>query len=346
MSDEPTNPNTYGTAQDAQEYFEHERRRRDSVEGLREYIAQLEAGDGDPAPPIEGLTLQQMPLRWSRRRGKLAAALAAAQADIKPVGKDRTNEFLSSSYASTNAIREAGRIPLAKHGIAVVQGPYVDERRVTVLTQLVHESEQWVECEVTFVSEYIKGLNPMQTLGVAMSYARRYTLQMITGATVIEDEDDNDGNDRAEGAAGERKAAPPPAPKVEQPTSAAEFLDVIGKYDEAQLAELRRMIPFFKFALSADEKADANNRFVARLKHLRGEAPEKSTKAGKLADDLKAKREGKAAATPKPNIHCVECKADIEINGLVIDETAIKLPAPATGMICGRCASMADGGAA
>lgn len=311
--------------------------------GARALELDVDAGDNEsePAPLPEGVTAEAMPLRWSRRRHLLAAALAAAQGEIVLAEKDRTNEHLSSSYASFGAVREVGRIPLSKHAIALVQGPLIREKQVTVLTELVHASGQWVSCSITFTADYMKGLNWMQVIGVIISYAKRYTLQALTGVAVREDEHDDDG--QGLDARDEPQERRPPAPKIDMPTSYEGLLkaiDALASIEEAR--ELWRMGPYMKFEMDKAQQAEAKRKHEAKVEHLRnGTATPAPSKPAKVADDISKRKKSGANATTS-NVLCKECNSEISLNGFVVDKGAVELP-DGSGMLCSTCDAKASG---
>lgn len=119
---------------------------------------------------------------------KLADALAKAQKAIKPAAKDSTNPHFGSKYADLASVWEACREPLADNGLALVQMPQAAEGGTVLVTRLLHTSGEWIESVTPLL---IGEKSTMQTLGSALTYARRYGLAAMVG--VVADEDD-DGN--------------------------------------------------------------------------------------------------------------------------------------------------------
>lgn len=146
---------------------------------------------------------------------ELAKALAAAQAEFKPIIKDKvvTSGSYKYRYADLASVREAVTPSLTKHGLAIVQTfrpnggthQYVD-------TMLMHSSGGAITS-----SYQIPATGKQQEIGSAITYARRYSLCAILGVVA---EDDDDGN-----AADQKQV------KVEQTvsTQAAGKLDSIAK---------------------------------------------------------------------------------------------------------------------
>lgn len=119
--------------------------------------------------------------------GKLASAMAKAQGQIKPAKKDSSNPFFKSNYADLASVWEAVREPLSSNGLAVIQTPLETDGAVVKLeTMLVHESGEWITGVLTMKP---KDSTP-QGIGSCLTYARRYSLQAMTG--VAPDDDDGE----------------------------------------------------------------------------------------------------------------------------------------------------------
>lgn len=149
--------------------------------------------------------------------GNLAAALAAAQAEMKPASKNATNPFLKNKYADLQSCFEACNSVLPKHKLAISQIVIpADAGHISVQTMLMHESGEWISsvctlpCPVPVSNNGKPSVNAAQAAGSAITYARRYGLTAIVGLAT----DDDDGN-----AAGQpvqpqaQRPAPKPAPK-------------------------------------------------------------------------------------------------------------------------------------
>jgi hypothetical protein len=117
---------------------------------------------------------------------KIGAALSKFQGKIQPVIKDATNPFFKSNYANLATIWAAIREQLAANEMAILQEPSTLSGRLVMTTTLIHSSGEYFRSSVEF--PILK--NDAQGIGSAITYARRYALQSITG---IAPEDD-DGN--------------------------------------------------------------------------------------------------------------------------------------------------------
>lgn len=125
-------------------------------------------------------------LQRSEEIGKLAEALAKAQAGIRFAVKDATNPHFKSKYADLAAVWEACREPLSTNGLSVAQFPSAEGAKVTLTTVLMHSSGQWISQDLTMTAAQ----NTPQGIGSAITYARRYALSAVVGIA----QDDDDGN--------------------------------------------------------------------------------------------------------------------------------------------------------
>lgn len=139
------------------------------------------------------------------KHGTIAAALAAAQAQMGKALKSANNPHFKSKYADLSSVVDACLPALNANGIAVVQPTTDDEHgNRYVETVLIHgDSGGELRCRVPL----IVAKNDMQGYGSAVTYARRYGLMSMAG---IAPEDD-DGN--AAAAAPPKQERRPQAPE-------------------------------------------------------------------------------------------------------------------------------------
>lgn len=122
----------------------------------------------------------------------IAAALAAAQAQMGKALKSANNPHFKSKYADLSSVVDATMPALNANGIAVIQPMQESETGRVVMTKFIHTSGEVLECAIPL----IVAKNDMQGLGSAITYARRYGLMSLAG---IAPEDD-DGNAAAKAA--------------------------------------------------------------------------------------------------------------------------------------------------
>lgn len=176
---------------------------------------------------------------------KIAKALALSQTEIKKAVKAATNSYFKSDYASLEAVIDACLPALNKHEIGVSQETVTnwkfDEVRktdvcyVVLKTVLYHSSGQWIS------SDY--PLHPTkpdpQSLGSALSYARRYSLSAIACVGTSDEDGDH---------AMERVKPTQPKPVKEVLNEFAEKLDAAQSFDRPTPAQIKR---FFAIMHSA-----------------------------------------------------------------------------------------------
>jgi hypothetical protein len=127
-----------------------------------------------------------------KQHTNIAAALAAAQAEMGKALKQTDNPHFRSKYADLGNVMDACMPALNANGIAVMQPFIASEFGNRVATVFLHESGERLETEIPL----ILGKQDMQGLGSAITYARRYGLMCLAG---IAPEDD-DGNAAAQNA--------------------------------------------------------------------------------------------------------------------------------------------------
>ncbi|MGX1932072.1 ERF family protein [Microbacterium resistens] len=153
----------------------------------------------------------------------LASALAAFQAELPTIAKGNTAQVPTKnggsyaySYADLKDVSEVVLPLLGRHGLAWTAQPTLVGEHFVLRYALMHESSD----------EGIEGLYPLpdpsstppQSLGSAITYARRYTLCSVTGIAPGGDDDDAQA---ANSAPAGRARAPRQAPKASTPPPVA-----------------------------------------------------------------------------------------------------------------------------
>lgn len=168
-------------------------------------------------------------VRQSSEYVEIYSALVEAQGRIGHAIADKRNTYHQSNYADLANVIAAIRQQFLEHDLAVLQFPftqvenversYRDENgkpvyeihqfqdegeeleqatipimetvpviNVVVRTRLIHSSGQWIESDLSIPVSM--GKNSAQSIGIATTYARRYSLMAIAG--VAPDEDDGE----------------------------------------------------------------------------------------------------------------------------------------------------------
>jgi hypothetical protein len=162
-------------------------------------------------------------VKHSEQLDKLAPAMAAAQAKLKPALKEKANPaFKGSKYADLGSVWEACEQALESNGLSVVQGYSTEGPKGSLWTMLLHTSGQYVmgTCPLVLPKDDPQGM------GSATTYYRRYGLAAMLGIV----QEDDDGN------AASRDLPKPHAAKAGDDKVA---LDWLAKFEEcATIPEL------------------------------------------------------------------------------------------------------------
>lgn len=128
---------------------------------------------------------------------QLAPALVAALGELEDVPRGRTANVgtYNYRYADLGAVLGAVRPVLARHGLCLSQTPEVDDGAVVVATTIWHASGQWLAAPPL----RLPAGDTAQSVGSAITYARRYTALAVLGMATEDDD----------GAAAGRSANPP-----------------------------------------------------------------------------------------------------------------------------------------
>lgn len=123
---------------------------------------------------------------------ELAAALTKAQATLTHPSKTKKagSGNFSYTYADLPAVIDVVKKSFSSNGLSFSQFPAVDvvNRTVTVTTLIMHTSGQFLS---SALSLGLVDLKP-QTVGSAITYARRYALSAMAGIASEEDLDAGD----------------------------------------------------------------------------------------------------------------------------------------------------------
>ena len=171
----------------------------------------------------------------------LAEALAAFQAELPQVDLDSTNPHFKSKFASLANITKKVLPELSKHGFSYSVGSFVDNGLLIVDAHLLHESGESRSFQFPITE------NQPQKIGSAITYAKRYAIQALTGVVADEDDDGNAASQQPPAAvqkAQERKANPPQGQRnvsTTQQKIVAEFIET-KKVEKAQVTAVKDRI--------------------------------------------------------------------------------------------------------
>lgn len=144
----------------------------------------------------------------------LAKALASAQAEFGTVPQSGANPFHKSKYSTLKDCWDTARPVLAKNGLSVLQMPDAGEDgRMYLITILMHESGE----NISSRQPVMAAKQDAQSMGSAITYARRYGLTSVLG--LVSGDEDDDGN-AATNVGKVKQAATPPKSPAKAPAAA------------------------------------------------------------------------------------------------------------------------------
>ena len=196
-------------------------------------------------------------MNHSESIAKIAAALAAFQSEVKDPARDGENPHFRSKYVQLDGLLAAVRPILSKHGLSVMQSTGGDGQDISVTTEIMHTSGEWIRTDA-LILKAVKA-DP-QGAGSAVTYGRRYSLSAALGVAW---DDDDDGN--AASAPPKSKAKPAPkATKNDHLKAVAEA----AKKQHVKNEEIKEIMQEVygkstSAELSDDEAADFAKNFVA-----------------------------------------------------------------------------------
>jgi hypothetical protein len=132
-------------------------------------------------------------MRESTDISQIAPALVRAQAAMENPARNRSVQVRTQAgaytfrYATLDKITDLTRRVLADNGLCVLQPIVSTERGPALVTRLLHESGQWMECEIGLPP---LGQNP-QAFGSVVTYVRRYSISAMLNIAADEDDDAN-----------------------------------------------------------------------------------------------------------------------------------------------------------
>lgn len=145
-------------------------------------------------------------MKKSETLTEFSKAFAKTQQEMKQPLKDANNPFFKSKYVPLENVVEAITESASKNGLSFTQFPSSDEAgNVTVGTLVMHSSGEWIEYDPIKMKP-VK--NDPQSIGSAITYAKRYALSAIFGITSDPDDDGNEATQTKKKAPAKKKDEP------------------------------------------------------------------------------------------------------------------------------------------
>lgn len=154
---------------------------------------------------------------------KLSKSLVETQKELKQPLKDAKNPFFKSEYVPLENVAEAITQTATKYGLAFSQYATTTENgNVSVGTIVFHESGEYIEYPPLILKP--ENTKP-QSIGSAITYAKRYALSAIFGITSDKDDDGNKANGN-----GEPQKQPQKRNQKQAPQNEPNVHEIVEKY--------------------------------------------------------------------------------------------------------------------
>jgi len=121
----------------------------------------------------------------SESLNEIFSALSKAQGRIENALKDKKNPFFKSSYADLSSVWDVCREPLSSNGLSIIQTVEGTKTDSFLITWLGHASGQWIRSKMPLLMQK----SDPQSMGSAITYARRYALSAMVGVCADADDD-------------------------------------------------------------------------------------------------------------------------------------------------------------
>lgn len=155
-------------------------------------------------------------MKMSESLANLGKGLAEFNGEVQKIAHDGKNPQFRSKYVTLDALIDATKPILQKHGLSVIQIPLSGEdAQIGVKSLLLHESGEFIESEPLFMTpqrmvkggEYVAAKDA-QAAGSTISYLRRYSYQAILNLSTGEDDDGESAVGRGNNSARENTTEP------------------------------------------------------------------------------------------------------------------------------------------
>lgn len=178
----------------------------------------------------------------SENVNELLAALAEVQNEIPTMPK--SSQAYGYKYADLDTITQTIKPILHEHGIGYMQSVGgLSADAMTLTTRVFNKAGQYIEDTAVLPTISSTKNNAAQTLGMSITYMRRYALCAMLGIT---SDEDTDANTNGAGAnptnTGRKPADKPTPPKNAQPQKPAQEAELKGGAStEAEKARIKEL---------------------------------------------------------------------------------------------------------
>lgn len=224
------------------------------LDGLESLIKKI-ARSPFPIPSSEGV--EQLAMALAKAQGAFTNPPKDKEVEVQPKKRDDGSwpKPYKFSYSTHGAIMDMVRKPLADNGIALMQPPVATQGGLVIRTILMHESGQWMACDLSVL---LKGQNA-QDQGSALTFAKRYAVCAMLSITADADDDGNSADGNAVTSMQDKPPRPTKGKKDDTPQDDFDpgmFADgFMGQVNKAKLGEISGIIDMNRSELDRLPKA-------------------------------------------------------------------------------------------
>jgi len=126
-------------------------------------------------------------MKTSESIKEIGIALGQYQNRVPYLKKDSQNH--RNKYVSLPELNRKAYPVMAEFGLSMTQFPdEAADGKPALTSRLMHKSGEWMEATFPLGTEWIKGQNPMQNIGIALTYMCRYAKSAILGTSGGDDD--------------------------------------------------------------------------------------------------------------------------------------------------------------
>src|SRR5574344_883587 len=178
-------------------------------------------------------------MKQSESIAELLAALAEVQSELPTMPK--SSQAYGYKYTDLDTITQTIKPILSKHGIGYMQSVGgLTENALTLTTRIFNKKGEYIEDTAALPTITSTKNNAAQTLGMSITYMRRYALCAMLGITSDEDVDANiNGTTQTHGS---DKPTPPKQEARQKPAAKFDFAPKGGETTPAEKKELGGLV--------------------------------------------------------------------------------------------------------
>jgi hypothetical protein len=118
----------------------------------------------------------------------IAQALSKSQGEFSGVKTNQINPYFKTEYANLDALEQALRPVLAKHGLSYTQQTKITPDGITLLSTKLRHGNEWIESRARIVPPK----NDVQTYGSYVAFMKRDQLSNLLGVSWGHEDDDGE----------------------------------------------------------------------------------------------------------------------------------------------------------